>query len=107
MSNEQTILTIKTLLNEVLPQGSEAILFGSRARGDFHNGSDWDILILLDKNKIEISDHDNYSYPLRELGWDINEEINPIIYTKTDWEDSKHRSMLYFNIKEDGIKIWG
>lgn len=37
---------------------AEAYLFGSRARGDFKPESDWDVLILVDNDKItnEIED---------------------------------------------------
>ena len=31
---------------------AEAYLFGSRARGDNHSNSDWDILILVDDPKV-------------------------------------------------------
>ena len=37
----------KKLRNHV----KEIILFGSRARGDFYEGSDYDILIVLDKRE--------------------------------------------------------
>lgn len=106
MSNEQTIFTIKNRLSEVLPQGSEAILFGSRARGDYHQGSDWDILILLDKDKINRLVDEDISFSLRELGWDIGEEINAILFTKKDWEANKHKSMLYYNVTNEGVRLW-
>ena len=54
----------------------KAILLGSRARGTEQEGSDWDILVLLDKPKVTLQDYDKSSYPLRELGWDIDETIN-------------------------------
>ena len=59
----------------------KAILLGSRARGTEHEGSDWDILVLLDKPKVTLQDYDKYSYPLRELGWDIDETINPVLFS--------------------------
>ena len=40
--------------------------FGSPGRGDASELSDWDILILLDKDRIEI-DHDKFTYPFWEL----------------------------------------
>ena len=33
--------------------GAKVILFGSQARGDAKEDSDWDILILLNKDKVE------------------------------------------------------
>ena len=47
---------LKETLQKLLPPGSHAYLYGSRARGDAGEDSDWDILILLDKPKIETED---------------------------------------------------
>lgn len=72
--------------HKVVPLGSHVWLYGSRARGDAHEGSDWDLLILLNKPKLEASDYD-VTYPFRTLGWEIGEEINPHIYTQKQWDE--------------------
>jgi uncharacterized protein len=74
MKNSQIIEAMHYRLHEIDPH-AKAILFGSRARGTEKEGSDWDVLILLDKPKITLQDYYKYSYPLRELGWDIDEII--------------------------------
>lgn len=89
---------------KTLPAGSRTILYGSQARGDAHAGSDWDILILLDKERLEQTDYDNVSYPFVLLGCDIGEEINPIMYTTKEWE--KYRiTPFYENVRNDGINL--
>lgn len=50
MSHKQQILEkLKSILNEQNIKNSRMLLFGSRARGDFREGSDWDIMIILEK----------------------------------------------------------
>lgn len=56
--DEKTILQIRNTAKSAIPSGSKAILFGSRARGDAHQDSDWDILILLDKDHLDQTDYD-------------------------------------------------
>lgn len=43
--DEKTILQIRNTAKSAIPSGSKAILFGSRARGNAHQDSDWDILM--------------------------------------------------------------
>ncbi len=101
MEESQVIKDIKKLAKSTLPEGSSLLLYGSRARGDAHRNSDWDLLILLDKPRITAEDYD-VTYPFRELGWDIGEEISPHIYTKQQW-DSWSFLPFYKNVERDKI----
>ena len=65
---EEILYAIKEVIAQVMPTGARVVLFGSQARNDAREDSDWDILILLDKEKLEEADHDKYVYPLFELG---------------------------------------
>ena len=106
MINNQILNAIRDKASQIVPKGAIVILFGSRARGDAREESDWDVLILLDKERITSQDIDDYSYPLRELGWDYNQCINTILYTKRDWESSII-SPFRENVTEDGIRLLG
>lgn len=99
---QHIIQAIAQKAKEITPKGTEVILFGSQARGDARPDSDWDVLILLDKERVTGDDIDNYSYPLREMGWDYDESINAILYTKKDWERNSY-TPFYKNVTEDGI----
>lgn len=104
MNDNATIAAIQALGREILPKGSKLLLFGSRARGNARQDSDWDVLILLDKDRITPADHDAFTYPLRELGWETNQMVNPVMYTIKDWE-SKHFTPFYKNVMREGIAL--
>ena len=106
MSNKEkeVFQKIREVAHQSIPSGGRALLYGSRARGDAHAGSDWDILILLNTERVTPQDYDNISFPFVNLGWDINEEINPIIYTNNEWQQY-HFTPFYENVELDGIPL--
>ena len=89
---------------QILAPHARVLLFGSRARGNASIVSDWDILILLDKEKIEDSDYDNIAYPLFELGWDLNQQFSIKLYTVKDWE-KRNFTPFYKNVEKEGIQL--
>ena len=103
MNREDVISSIKQVALKTLPPYSTLLLYGSRARGDDHKGSDWDLLILLDKASLTFNDY-SVGYPFRELGWEINEEINPQVYSKKEWKEYAF-SPFYKNVENDKIVL--
>lgn len=101
---DKAVSQIRQLAIKTIPKGGKAILYGSRARGDARADSDWDLLILLNKDRLEQTDYDNVSYPFVLLGCDLGEEINPILYTKQEW-DSYETTPFHENVMRDGIEI--
>jgi len=102
--NQLIFNEIKSLKQQILPN-EKLILFGSQARGDAREDSDWDLVVLLNKNgKYTWDDFDNYVHPFTELGWDYGVVINPLLYTSEQWEKGKIFP-LYKNIIRDGIEI--
>ena len=97
------IQKIKETSRKVVPLDGQVWLYGSRARGEAHEGSDWDILILLNKPKLEASDYD-VTYPFRELGWSIGEEISPTLYAKRQWDTWTYLP-FYKNVEKDKVVL--
>ena len=104
MERTKVIENIKQVATKALPPSSSLILYGSRARGDYKDDSDWDLLILLDKPELSDSDYDNVSFPFTLLGWNIGELISPQMYTKKEW-DSISFLPFYTNVERDKIVL--
>ena len=99
-----SVLTELRMKLQTMAPYAKAYLFGSQARGDERPDSDWDVLILLDKPRLTPGDYDNYSFPLRELGWELGETINPVLYTLDDGAKSSF-TPFHKNVTQDGIAL--
>jgi predicted nucleotidyltransferase len=104
LRNEKILLKIKQLVGSTDPSAT-VILFGSRARNQNSKDSDFDLLILLDQDKISYSDEQRIKDPLYDLEFETGKIISPVIFSRKDWE-SRHRiTPLYRNIKKEGILL--
>jgi len=84
---------------------AEIILFGSHARGQATEESDWDILILIATPKSGRKIEDKYRDELFDIELNIGEPISTLIYSKKDWETKFSVTPLYQNIKTEGIML--
>ena len=60
--------------------------------------------IVLPKKSLEQKDYDDVSYPFVELGWKLNEQINPIMYTQDEWR-ANSITPFYDNVVREGIRL--
>ena len=106
MNNDrQTILAqIKMAVLSVDP-AAEAILFGSRARGDSGTESDWDILILVDKENVTWENERKFRHKLYDIELSISQPISIFVYSKKDWNGRHKVTPLFESIKSEGILI--
>jgi len=100
MNRKQVIDTIQQVAANVLPKGSSLYLYGSRARGDNHEDSDWDLLLLLDKKKEDADDFRKYAYPIIEQGFNLWQYFSVHTYTKDEWYNGPH-AMFFYNVEQD------
>lgn len=102
MSNQQNILDrIKKIIFDKDPS-AKVYLYGSRARGTMKPDSDWDLLILLNKDTITTDIERTVTYPLYDLEFEIGEVISPMVYSEKEW-NSKHRvTSFYSNVMREG-----
>jgi predicted nucleotidyltransferase len=83
-------------------------LFGSKARGDSHAESDFDLLIVL---RIESGDYRRHWNELVDLAWDIQLAYGIIISFVLKNEANYARMqrdglLLARNIEQDGVDLW-
>lgn len=100
----QVIRELRKQLLQSLPSGSTALLYGSQARGDAREDSDWDVLIIVDKDHVSLAENSAITYPLVMYGWNNGLEINPVLYTKKEWEANRNTPFAE-NVERDSLKI--
>jgi len=105
MKPEKSLLftQIRTLVKEIDPS-ADVILYGSRARGDDHPDSDWDILILVD-SKTDLEYERIFRHRLYDLELESGEAFSVTVHNKTEWKSKHWMTPLYKNISREGIRI--
>ena len=102
MTNQQTILDrIKSIVLDKDPL-AKVYLYGSRARGTMKPDSDWDLLILLNKDKITDDIERSVTYPLYDLEFEIGEVISPMVYSEKEWNSKHSITPFYSNVMREG-----
>lgn len=98
--NVDLLNAIKRLVLQKEPS-AKIYLYGSRAKGTAKPDSDWDLLILLNKDRITNEIEQTITDPLYDLEFETGEVISPMIYSQQEW-DSKYRITPYYsNVMKD------
>lgn len=106
MNRKEQQITNK-IKNSVLKKNPEAeiVLFGSHARGQAAQNSDWDILILLNTPEVTRTLEREYREVIFDIELEVGEPISTFVFSKTEWEQKHSVTPLYKNIKQDGILL--
>ncbi len=104
MIQKDLLKQVKNAVQEIEVE-AEILLYGSRARGDSIDQSDWDFLILLD-GKVDDKRTDRIRHRLYEVEWETGEVISSIIRNKKEWNSRIYRSMpIHKVIEREGIAL--
>lgn len=101
--SKQILSEIKKAVLTVDPE-AELILFGSRARGDYHEESDWDVLVLSD-NETNLSFKNKISDKLFYVELDNEAIIAPVIVNRKKWYKDFNGYPLFLEVRKDGIVL--
>ena len=105
MERTQVIENIRQVAARVLPKRSALYLYGSRARGDYREDSDWDLLLLLSKKSDSDEDFRQYAYPIIVRGYALWQSFSVHTYSKDEWYNRPH-PMFYYNVEHDKQLIY-
>jgi uncharacterized protein len=81
---------------------AQVIVFGSRARGDAKEDSDWDILILTSM-PVSMEVEKSFRNILFELEIETGEVFSTFVYQKKIWNTRHRLTPFYKNVKTDGV----
>lgn len=94
---------LETIKKRIILEAPKAkvYLYGSRAIGNEKNTSDWDVLILLDQEKITDEIEQKITSPLYDLEFDTGEIISPLIYSEKEWHTKYSITPFYKNVMQE------
>lgn len=102
MRREYIIDAIRTGLTG-LRSGIEVCIYGSEARGEAHDKSDIDLLVLVPKDKVTLQDELEIIAPLYDVELRTGVLINALILPKQEW--GRIVTPFYENVMQDAIAI--
>jgi predicted nucleotidyltransferase len=101
LADSKILRQIKKIVTEQEPR-AKIYLYGSRSLGTARGNSDWDLLILLNKDKVSPEDEQRITYPLYDLEFDTGEVISPMIYSEKEWNTKYKITPFYQNVMREG-----
>lgn len=104
--NRKTKLIAKLIrkkINEIDPS-AQVILFGSRARGDAREDSDWDLLILTEY-PVNPEKERQFRENLYDLELETGEPFSLFAYSRIDWNTKQRISPFFANVSKEGISL--
>lgn len=104
MKRPEIVKQIQEVLRRVAPD-AQAILFGSEARGDARPDSDIDLLILVDKDRVSLSDESRITDDLYNIEFETGVMINPKVITRKQWDVASRFTLFYQNVMKEGVLL--
>ena len=80
---------------------NKAVLFGSYARGDYHEGSDLDVMIVLDTYKSYWDELVRSAEFASDLSLEYDVTISRMIMTEEQWQ--KGDLPVLWNVRAEGV----
>jgi uncharacterized protein len=104
-NKEKHIIRIISDQIKELDSKAEIILFGSHARGQSKKDSDWDILVLLDKQNVSLKTEQLFRHHLIDTELAIGQPISVFVRSKKTWDTKYVMTPFYQNVMTEGKRI--
>lgn len=101
--NTMTTL-IKQNVHEI-DDTAEVWLYGSRVRGDAHEESDWDVLVLSSKDKLTFKEEEQFMDNICNLMVKTGQVIQLFAYGNKDWHTCHSITPFYKNVQSEAIQL--
>lgn len=103
-TEKQTILAeIKSRVLEFDPS-AEIILYGSQARGDAREDSDWDVLVLTE-GPADFEQERKLRHRLYDITIETGAPISVKLRNREEWESTNWMTPVYQYIAEEGVAL--
>ena len=100
MTKQEILKEIKRRVKNAYPT-AQVWLYGSRARNEATNYSDWDIIVLVDK-PVDYKTHRAIADPVYDLGMELGEVFSVFIYSQEEWSKLSF-TPFYKEVEHDKI----
>jgi uncharacterized protein len=103
-TEDKMLSQIKRIVRKQDPL-AKIYLYGSRLKGTAKSESDWDLLILLNRDHVSSEVEKAITYPLFDLEFDTGEVISPMIYSEKEWNSKYHITPFYKSVMREATLI--
>ena len=101
----QTMLCkIKQNVHETDPM-AQVLLYGSRARGEARDDSDWDVLVLSPKDKLDFKEEERFMDHICDLMVETGQVIQLFAYGQKDWHERHSMTPFYHSVQAEAIRL--
>lgn len=95
---------IKQCVKEIDPK-ARVYLYGSRARKTAREDSDWDVLILVEKDNITLKDEQSFRHKMVDVEIETGQSVSTFVFSVKEWFSKYAVTPLYSNIQREGILL--
>jgi predicted nucleotidyltransferase len=102
--DRQLLAECKTAIRQVAPE-ADLILYGSRARGDAQEESDYDLLVLVGR-EVDVDLERAVVARLVPLEVRTGKVLTVLLYSRSQWNSAQYRAMPFHrNVTREGVPI--